>query len=446
MDISSDITTNERDLFWITQARIPTTFLRDDIAALRNVEDCVLANVQIRGGYISAIEPCLEEHASPVPSLALSGRHLWPALVDIHTHIDKSQVIDRLGALDGSFGSAREAIAADRIRFWTRDDIRERMDFSIRCAHAHGVAALRTHIDSYEGQAELSWDIFSELRETWAGRVQLQAAASVPIDVFATDYGRRLADLAAATDGGLLGGVLRRSAEPDYNVIDNIDDLLDAQFTLAKERGLAIDLHVDETISEAVCHLENVAKATMRHRLEGRVVCSHCCSLAVQSEEKLASVLALCAEAGIGIVTLPLTNCHLQDRKLGRTPRLRGVAPVHEIGARGISVAMASDNVRDALFPFGDYDLVDTFRHAVPIYHLDQCLMSCLAILGPAPSAMMGLPPLGSLAVGAPAHMIIFNAHSIREIVSRSQADRLVLSFGRAISDAVPRNHKFNNQ
>ncbi len=398
----------------------------------------MLVDLRIEGDKLVAIAPAGKIDSSGDSSLDLQGFHLWPSLIDVHTHIDKSQVISRIGPLGASFANAREAINADRKKYWNRDDILARMDFSIRSAFAHGVCALRTHIDSYEGQAELSWEVFAELRKIWNGRVTLQATSSVPIDVYSTPYGRKLADLAAATEGGLLGGVLRRSTDHNYIFIENIDELLDAQFILAKDRNLSIDLHVDETVASDIFHLEQVANAVIRHKMHGRVVCGHCCSLAVQPEDKVESVLALCAEAGIAIVALPLANLYLQDRQIGRTPRLRGVTALHEIRAKKIPVALASDNVRDSFYPFGDYDPLETFRQSVAIYHLDQSLGESLGMLGPMPAQMMGIAPQASLSAGGQASLIVLRAHSLNEIVCRPQIDRIVIMNGQEIRDGQP--------
>lgn len=49
---------------------------------------------------------------------------------------------------DGSFIGALTAVMADRAAHWTADDVERRMEFSLRCAYAHGTAAIRTHLDS----------------------------------------------------------------------------------------------------------------------------------------------------------------------------------------------------------------------------------------------------------------------------------------------------------
>ena len=63
---------------------------------------------------------------------------------------------------------------------------------------------------------------------------------------------------------------------------------------------------------------------------------------------------------------------YLQDRTPGRTPRWRGVTVIQEMRRRGIRVAAAGDNCRDSFYAYGDHDVLDTFRQAVRIAHLDH--------------------------------------------------------------------------
>lgn len=52
----------------------------------------------------------------------------------------------------------------------------------------------------------------------------------------------------------------------------------------------------------------DIARATLRHGYQGRVVAGHCCSLAFQSPEDLAITLALAAEARPGLFA-PYLRC-----------------------------------------------------------------------------------------------------------------------------------------
>jgi cytosine/creatinine deaminase len=44
------------------------------------------------------------------------------------------------------------------------------------------VSAIRTHLDSYEGQAETTWAVFRDVRDAWKSRITLQGVALVALD------------------------------------------------------------------------------------------------------------------------------------------------------------------------------------------------------------------------------------------------------------------------
>jgi cytosine deaminase len=176
----------------------------------------------------------------------------------------------------------------------------------------------------------------------------------------------------------------------------------------------------------------------MRHGYEGRVVCGHCCSLAMQSESEVDRTLDLLAEAAIAVVTLPTVNMYLQDRKESRTPRWRGVTVVHEMVRRGIRVAAAGDNCRDSFHAYGDHDALDTFRQAVRILHLDHPMRSAPALVGTTAASIGNFSGHGRLVVGAPARFIVFNARTINEIISRPHSDRVIINRGERVRATMP--------
>jgi cytosine deaminase len=311
------------------------------------------------------------------------------------------------------------------------------MTFGLRCAEAHGVSAIRTHLDSYEGQGDTTWAAFRDIRKEWERRVALQGVALVPLDVYREGYIEHLADVVAES-GGIIGGVTRATAGGHEGVLDDLDPLLDRLFSLAAARNLDVDLHVDESSDVASATLARVARAVLRHGYAGRVTCGHCCSLALQEPDAAREVIELLAQARIAIVSLPTVNMYLQDRQAGRTPRWRGVTPVKELCAAGVSVAVAGDNCRDPFYAYGDHDMLDTLRHAVRIMHLDHPFADMATLATRAPAAIMGLNDHGALRVGGSADLILFNARSLNELMCRPQHDRLVVRSGRPLRREVP--------
>ncbi|WP_208245307.1 cytosine deaminase (plasmid) [Rhizobium sp. T1470] len=418
----------------LTKARVPVALLCDGmpVDAEMDRDGSALVNILIEDGRVGAITPAVADSSDD--AVALDGRHVWPLLVDAHAHLDKGHTLGRAPDSGGTHPGARSATTADRLAHWTADDLVRRMEFGLATADAHGVAAIRTHLDSHEGQAEITWNVFAEARERWKGHILLQAAGLVPLDAYRGDYGARLADIVAG-HGGLLGGVTRASGGTHASGLDDIDQLLDRLFALAKERELDVDLHVDEAAQADA--LPHVARAAIRHGYEGRVTCGHCCSLALLKEEELRDRIALIADAGVSIITLPTVNMYLQDRQGGRTPRWRGVTPVQEMRAASIPVAVAGDNCRDPFFAYGDHDMLDTWRQSVRILHLDHPYADATALAGPAPAGILGIDT-GRIGVGRPADLMILEAWSLDQVVARPHSDRVILRRGLYANRALP--------
>lgn len=362
----------------------------------------------------------------------MKGQMALPALVDMHTHLDKGHIWPRQPNPDGTFDGALSAVGADREANWSAEDVRQRMQFALECAYAHGTKAIRTHLDSVPPQELISWPLFDEMRTDWKGRIDLQASCLVGIDRVETEgdgaFGLT-ADLVAKT-GGTLGAVT-------YPMPD-LEARLENFFAMATKRSLAADFHVDETGDPSVATLRTIAQTVLKTGFDAPTVCGHCCSLAVQDESEADRTMDLVAEAGLSIVSLPLCNLYLQDRSAeDRTPRWRGITLVHEMKARGIPVAFASDNTRDPFYAYGDLDMVEVMREATRIGHLDHGSNDWVNAFTTEPAAMCGFE-YTPFAPGSPADLILFKARSWNEFMARPQSDRTVIRDGQIIDTALP--------
>ncbi|MEM6934648.1 MAG: cytosine deaminase, partial [Pseudomonadota bacterium] len=429
-----DLTTASRAGRWkLSRVRLPAVLICGEVTSLPNAgEDLFLADIVIAGSKIETIAP---PGALEAPAYDAKGGVVFPGLIDCHTHLDKGHVWPRSRNEDGSFSSAIEAVANDQGRFWTADDLRRRMNFAVAAAYAHGTVAIRTHLDCWPEAPYDPWSIFRGVAETWAGRVDLMAAALIGIaDVDDDAFMEHLVRQAKAADGAAIGAFVRAFPED----LAELPSRLDRFLRRAQEAGLPVDFHVDETTDPASLGLRSVAEAVLRTSFDGPILCGHCVAPAGYEDNVLAETLDLAASAGIGIVSLPLCNAYLLDRQTGRTPQRRAMAPVHEMRNAGIEVALGSDNTRDPFNAYGDLDLFEIYRFATLTQHLDHPVGDWPAAITSTPAGHLGIGDRGRIAAGAAADLILLSARGWSELIARPQSDRIVLRNGLPLTVTAP--------
>ena len=101
-------------------------------------------------------------------------------------------------------------------------------------------------------------------------------------------------------------------------------------------------------------------------------------------------------------------------------------------------VAVAGDNVRDPFYAYGDHDMLETFVQAVRIVQLDHPFGDWAKAATTTPADIMKLPATGRIARGLPADLVVLRARSYSELLSRRQADRVVIRDGKAIDTGLP--------
>lgn len=419
----------DKGSYRLANARLHAS-LTPGLAAAYDGDGFALADITVADGKISTITA--RDHAAVQSgAVDLAGRIILPCFVDCHTHIDKGHIWPRKPNPDGTFMGALNAAGADRVARWSAEDLAKRMDFSLRSAYAHGTRALRTHLDSVAPQEEISWPVFETMREAWRGRIELQGACLLGIEgVRDKKWFDRLAKRVAAAKGVL--GVVT------YMVPD-LEELLDQVFAQAIKHGLDLDFHADEIDDIAAISLKKIAEAALWNGFEGKILVGHCCSLARQPDLEVLDTLDKVAKAGLAVVSLPMCNLYLQDRRTDQTtPRWRGVTLLHEMKARGIPVAVASDNTRDPFYAYGDLDMLEVYRMATRILHFDHPVADWPQAVTATPAKVMRLDGFGTLAAGGDADFILFKGRSWTELLSRPESDRIVVRGGRAIERQLP--------
>jgi cytosine deaminase len=419
------------------RARIPLACLAAPLnegpgnpeGALEPWREC---DVLVDGNVVSAVWASAGA-APPLPAgtgvTDLGGKLTFPGLLEVHTHLDKTHTWDRSPGRHSDFWESLGILGQDSAR-WSEEDVYRRADFALRTTWAHGTNALRTHLDTGRRVGAGSFAAVDRLRAEWKGRVEVQTVALCSFTEFFGGGRDAILELSAKHKATALGGF----PQPNPDIAHQLDEYMAA----ARDLGIGLDLHVDESgLVEAEC-LRATAEAVIRNQFPYPVACGHNCSLSVQAPERAADTLRLIKEAGIAIISLPITNLHLQGRTRGpvppgeqfgapRTPQWRGLTLIHECLELGITVACGGDNVRDAFIGWGDFDLVEVYVQSVRLAHLDTRLQASPSVVTTGPAKIMGLPKYGLVAPGSPADLVVFAAKRLYSLLARPYLPRQLI-------------------
>jgi cytosine/creatinine deaminase len=416
----------------IQDVRIPRSLRGFEIAA--DGADTDLFDIYIEKEHVAGIKPA----QIAINSVVSKPRMLLPAFVDLHVHIDKTFVVDEVGAAEGDLFAAIERMAKHR-EGWSTEQIEARMQRAITEAYANGTRAMRTHLDWMGKDAPKSLAVFEKLRDQWRGRLTMQCVSLTPLDFFDTEstsihqsaFDSEDLALEVATahltcdqkrgEAALLGAFVYRNAR--------IYDKLQRVFDLAIKNGLDLDFHVDEGLDADARGLKAIAELTIKNNWQGRVTCGHACSLAMQSDEDALATLKLCTKADIHLVALPATNLYLQGA-WNRTPIERGLTRLREARALGVNVSIATDNVADGFYPYGSYNPLASYALGVQMGHLSHPL-DWLSSITSAPSKAMRLPWDGLIREGCSAHeLLLVQAGDARDLMNLPKICRLASMAG----------------
>jgi cytosine/creatinine deaminase len=278
-------------------------------------------------------------------TIDLSGHLLLPAALEPHAHLDKAFLAERVENRTGDLAGAIDAMIAssDTITF---DDIVERAERAARLMATNGYVAVRTHADTHEYSGLQNVEALVEVRRRVADVIDVEIVALTgdPVVGPAGAAHRALLRDALAAGAGLVGGC------PHLEEGGAVEAATDVLLEIASDAGVGVDLHTDETLDPTVTGLEYLCRQVLAG-FPHRVTASHCVSLGQRSAAEQQRIAELVAAAGIGVITLPLTNLWLGGRD--RQPVPRGLTAVAALRRAGVAVAAGADNLQDPFNPMG---------------------------------------------------------------------------------------------
>jgi cytosine deaminase len=379
----------------------------------------------IDGGRIVDNGPQLNYPAHKVYDLA--GHLLIPGFVESHLHLDIALMNDlRRPGRPETFTYVRElnGILEGRRKLFTRQDIEQRAGRALEMASRHGVIAMRAqcHVDLEVGLNHL--EALLSVREKYTHLLDLQIVAfpqqgllSHPktLDLFREAFrlGADVMGCASNLDTGAEGPVDFRQH-------------IDAAFDLALESGVDLDIHADLGLPASIelddLEVVYTARRAMELGYQGRVTAGHLCALDSAQPDVAARAIDLIRQAEMSVVSQPdMYRLAREDTSHVR----RGLTRVKQLLEAGVNVTYASNNVRDAMRPVGNFDLLEEGlilsygAHMDSVHELEKLLKMSTYNAAHA----LGLKGYG-IEVGCRADLVVLDAVSPSDAIV-SQAEKL---------------------
>lgn len=358
----------------------------------------------------------------------VGGWLVLPAMAEPHAHLDKALTAEMIPNPTGDLAGAIEAWtnAADAGAF-THDDMVARIRAALEKLVLHGVTAVRSHVNCGGGSGVRHLMAVQEAIAPYADIVHVELVALLHSPMTGPEGADNRAALAAAIEAGidLVGGCPH--LEPDGR------GSIEVALSAARDAGLPVDLHVDETLDPTMATIRDLARAVVDRGHDTPVTASHCVSLGsmpVATQEEVAGEVAA---AGISIITLPQTNLFLQGRDHpSATPR--GLTALRALVAAGVRVAAGADNVQDPFNLIGRSDPLETAALMVLAGHVPPD--DAYDMVANEARRVMGLAPV-RFEVGDPADLVAVDAPSIRATIADAPAARKVFRAGRLVAETT---------
>ena len=388
-----------------------------NMQVIRNVRPlgAPAVDLVLDGGTIQELLPA-GTAASAIPCLIDGqGQLLLPALVESHTHFDKTLWASPW--LPNSAGPTRN----DRIS----NEQKLLKDFPIPIAQragpliehciAQGSLYFRSHVDTQTVWGMRNVEEMLALRETYKHLIDLQLVAfpqgGMLIEPGTTDLMHAALELGVDIVGGI------DPAAIDRDPIRHLETIFD--MATRYDRGLDIHLHDPGDLGR--WEIERIADMTESHAMAGRVMISHAYSLGAFPPADLLALADRLAALGISIMTCG--------------PAQVTVPPVAMLRSRGVNVCSGSDGIRDAWSPMGNGDMLERAMLLAMRFgwSKDADLAMAFDIVSTGGARALGIAHYG-LEPGCAANLMLVPAENLAAAVLERNRQRTVVSRGKIVA------------
>ncbi|MCC7370681.1 MAG: amidohydrolase family protein [Chloroflexi bacterium] len=337
-----------------------------------------------------------------------------PRFVDAHMHLDKTLMGEPwIGLPETRTLAERVAAAEDLLKNRTTRTVLDRATALAESARRFGTLALRSHADVTPGLGLSSVETLLQVRERFAGDLDIQLVA-FPQDGAIAPGVAGLLEESLRMGCTVLGGLDPAGYDGD------IEAHLRLLFTLAPRLGADIDIHLHDGGTLGLFEIGRICAWTEQTGYGGKVAVSHAFALGDRPLGEVQPVLERMARAGVSAITA--------------ASGAAAVPPAPALWAAGVRLGIGSDNVHDSWSPFARGDVLEkaflvAYRNNL---RTDAGLLRTLETITDVNSGLLGLEPV-RVEVGAAADLVVVDAENGAEAVAAHPPRLLVLKAGRRV-------------
>ena len=404
--------------------------MADDFDLL--IEDAVLpfetdsrVSIGVRDGTIVEIGPSPLGAASE--RIDAGGGLVSPPFADPHLHLDKVYTLERAGEtsleryqdesddMGDAMGAIENAsqVKAEYDETWIRGNARRAIELGVK----HGVLYHRAFADT-DTSAELAGiDPLLDLREEFAGTVDLQVVA-FPQDGVVRDPGAAdLVEEAMEAGADVVGAI----PWIEYTEADQAEHV-DRMFDIAVEHDSDVAMLTDDAGDPGLRTTERLAVRAIEEGWEGRVTACHARAMELYPEPYFQKLVGLLERAEMDVVTDPQTGpLHV---------------PVDDLLDAGITVSLGQDDIADAYYPFGRNSMLEVgFLAAHLLWKTTGSdLRDIYRMITTSAATSLGIEGYG-IEEGTPADLLVFDVESVAEALHYQPVPTLVIAGGDVVAE-----------
>jgi cytosine/creatinine deaminase len=378
-----------------------------------------LVDIGIATGRVVQIAPGLDADA---PAIDLGARFVAPTLVETHIHLDKTCIMDRCSAEQGTVAEAVAETAAAK-RDFTEEDIYARAKRTLEKCLTHGTMLMRTHVEIDPGIGLKGFHAIRQLARDYAWAIDIEICA-FPQEGLINNPGTDVLLAECLKNGARVIGAVPYTDSDPRGQIDRV-------FALAREFDVDIDMHLDLGDTPDGMQVGYVCDCTERYRYGGRVAVGHVTQLSTVPSAQFAAIARRLADTGVAVTVLPSTDLYLTGRGADHSV-LRGVTAAHKLLVHGVNCSLSTNNVLNPFTPYGDASLIRMANLYANVCHVSRPaeLAECFAMLTTRSARLMRRADYG-IAPGNAADLVVFDCAEARAAVAELVPPLFGLKAGR---------------